>query len=352
MDAFRSHATHPGPRLDRREKLRWGKWRTGAAKELQQPAANIGCKMFQANPKVVVPKQLESRCFLVMLWFNWWLEEQLRNQGDEQQRSSPRRSGTSERLDVALRLGRHAGGRGARERVAGLSFWAFHGVLTEMSVDWLSLPQQRLLFRSLDANRDGRVDLAELRQLAQRRGQIELWRQERQDVGHSQVEDESEEDGIAGPEPPPPEVPGSEAASPTSAMYEDDFSPMSPAHMAGDHQEDDQDPGFEGLDGDGDDPASPVDDDDGSPVDPGSPVDQEPGSPVDDEPGSLVHDEPRSPVNDDDPGSFTAVSASEGPLDASVSMESDGELKRANAPDQKAAPLNGAEEDFLDMTNR
>jgi len=47
-----------------------------------------------------------------------------------------------------------------------------------MAVDWLSLPQQRLLFRSLDSNRDGRIDLEELKALAQRRGQIELLRQD------------------------------------------------------------------------------------------------------------------------------------------------------------------------------
>ena len=63
-------------------------------------------------------------------------------------------------------------------KTSGLSFWAFHGILTEMAVDWLSLPQQRLLFRSLDSNRDGRIDTEELKALVQRRGQIELLRQD------------------------------------------------------------------------------------------------------------------------------------------------------------------------------
>ena len=47
-----------------------------------------------------------------------------------------------------------------------------------MAVDWLSLPQQRLLFRSLDSNRDGRIDTEELKALVQRRHQIELLRQD------------------------------------------------------------------------------------------------------------------------------------------------------------------------------
>lgn len=44
MDAFRSHATHPGPRLERREKWRWGKWRMGAAKELEPEPPVESCE--------------------------------------------------------------------------------------------------------------------------------------------------------------------------------------------------------------------------------------------------------------------------------------------------------------------
>lgn len=88
------------------------------------------------------------------------------------------------RLDRRAQLLQRRGNRqkGALLKPKSLSFWAFHGILTEMAVDWLSLPQQRLLFRSLDSNRDGRIDTEELKALVQRRGQIELLRQERNDA--------------------------------------------------------------------------------------------------------------------------------------------------------------------------
>ena len=71
-----------------------------------------------------------------------------------------------------------------------LNFWEFHGVLMEMSVDWLTMRQQRLLFKSLDTDRNGRVDTAELQALSQKRAQIELWREEREEL--RQVESDAE----------------------------------------------------------------------------------------------------------------------------------------------------------------
>ena len=50
-----------------------------------------------------------------------------------------------------------------------------------MGVSWLTLRQQKLLFRGLDANRDGRIDTKELQSLSQKRSQIELWRMEKEE---------------------------------------------------------------------------------------------------------------------------------------------------------------------------
>ena len=88
-----------------------------------------------------------------------------------------------------------------------MSFWSFHGILTEMGVDWLSLKQQRLLFRSLDSNRDGRIDTEELQALSKKRGQIELWREELEEVSEAPFLEEDTEEEF-------PELPGDEVSAP------------------------------------------------------------------------------------------------------------------------------------------
>ena len=62
-------------------------------------------------------------------------------------------------------------------RPRSLRFWDFHGVLIGMGVSWLTLKQQRLLFQSLDSNRNGRVDLDELQHFQAKRLEIELRRE-------------------------------------------------------------------------------------------------------------------------------------------------------------------------------
>ncbi|CAE6971888.1 unnamed protein product [Symbiodinium sp. CCMP2456] len=63
-------------------------------------------------------------------------------------------------------------------RPRSLHFWDFHMVLTDMGVHWLSLEQQRLLFQSLDANRNGRVEVEELQVFADKRVEVEMKRVE------------------------------------------------------------------------------------------------------------------------------------------------------------------------------
>lgn len=107
-----------------------------------------------------------------------------------------------------------------------MSFWSFHGTLTEMGVDWLSLKQQRLLFRSLDSNRDGCIDTEELQALSKKRGQIELWREELEEVSEAPfLEEDTEEEfpelppgEVSAPEPPA--APAPEATEATEAVGE------------------------------------------------------------------------------------------------------------------------------------
>ena len=83
-------------------------------------------------------------------------------------------------------------------RPRSLRFWDFHMVLTDMGVHWLSLEQQRLLFQSLDANRNGRVEVEELQVFADKRVEVEMKRLEHmasvgEDENDSDVEEVSED---------------------------------------------------------------------------------------------------------------------------------------------------------------
>ena len=109
-----------------------------------------------------------------------------------------------------------------------LNFWEFHMVLTDMGVSWLNLKQQRLLFRSLDANRDGRIDTEELHRLSEKRGQIELWRLEQskenekgESEGHEEYEEEFEGDDIQ-------ETKEMEMSADAKEHFDSDLSPSAP----------------------------------------------------------------------------------------------------------------------------
>lgn len=163
-------------------------------------------------------------------------------------------------------------------RPSSLSFWEFHCILTDMGVSWLTLRQQKLLFRGLDANRDGRIDTKELQSLSQKRSQIELWRMEKEekkekgsdrsvlegDRGEAfadgvlkagEAEGDAERQGDEGPTVEGPNMPpddledldarvrhgsaesqGSQAGSQAGSLYDDDFecSPRSPTSPAKD----------------------------------------------------------------------------------------------------------------------
>ena len=139
-----------------------------------------------------------------------------------------------------------------------LSFWDFHGVLTEMGVDWLTLHQQRLLFRCLDVDHNGRVDIRELQALSDRRADFEMLRdqelQEEEERGDAAPHTaagslyDPHPDGPDGPDGPDcPDSPrqgdedhaspgrptGSEPGSPYSANFADPESPQSPGRPTG-----------------------------------------------------------------------------------------------------------------------
>ncbi len=150
-----------------------------------------------------------------------------------------------------------------------MSFWSFHGILTEMGVDWLSLKQQRLLFRSLDSNRDGRIDTEELQALSKKRGQIELWREELE-VSEAPFLEEDTDTEEEFPELPPAPVPTEATAAVGEAPRDDGDTdhdaatpPESPASPAYDDE----------FDSGG--PASPL-----SPLSPSSPSHPEASSPT------------------------------------------------------------------------
>ena len=155
-------------------------------------------------------------------------------------------------------------------RPRSLRFWDFHGVLTGMGVNWLSLKQQRLLFQSLDSNRDGRVDVDELQNCSEKRVEIELRREElmiaeQEDAPEEAEKSESEEtnsdpilqsgapetrDGLEAPdiyEESDGEDPPKSDASPVSPGYSASFCQEAPSEREEPEEFDDPAPA-EGVD--------------------------------------------------------------------------------------------------------
>ena len=106
-------------------------------------------------------------------------------------------------------------------RPRSLHFWDFHMVLTDMGVHWLSLEQQRLLFQSLDANRNGRVEVEELQGFADKRVEVEMKRVEHMASAGEEDSDVEEAPEDGGQTEAAAEAEGSEA--------EDEADPESPA---------------------------------------------------------------------------------------------------------------------------
>ncbi|CAE8647866.1 unnamed protein product [Polarella glacialis] len=74
-----------------------------------------------------------------------------------------------------------------------LNFWDMRKLLMDIGVGWLGLEQQKLLFRSLDADKSGYIEQAELLHFAERRGDLETRREEANDLEKHKEREESDE---------------------------------------------------------------------------------------------------------------------------------------------------------------